>query len=133
MQNLPFIPSYVSAKPARPSETALTATKVTQEIRPVAKHFNLHRHTIDYLLVSVVKKVPSQSKTQKETAEQKIITELDCIKLGLNCDTSYCFVTICFIVCFLYVVFAFVSPIFFYLFFPLRKSRAFMSSFYVTP
>ena len=45
--------------------------------------------SIDELLVTVVKKVPSQSKIQKEIVGLKVINELDCIEVGLNRDAIF--------------------------------------------
>ena len=61
--------------------------------KPVAKHFNQPDHTLENLILSLIKKIKGKTKQQREVEEQKIIFELDCLNQGLNRDYSFSLTT----------------------------------------
>ena len=59
--------------------------------KPVAEPFNKLVHTLETLMLAVIKKVKGKTKQQREVEEQKIIFKFDCVNKSLNRDYSFMF------------------------------------------
>uniref|UniRef100_A0A8C8SIF0 Tyrosine-protein kinase receptor n=1 Tax=Pelusios castaneus TaxID=367368 RepID=A0A8C8SIF0_9SAUR len=57
--------------------------------KPVGEHFNLPAHSLDDLLIAVLKQMNNKSQLQRETAELELICKFDSVVLGLNRDYGF--------------------------------------------